>query len=95
MGIPVRSIVSDGDSFALDQPQPGARAALILLLAINLVNFIDRQALAAVEPEIRKELLPNDPDAMGKMGLLSTAFLVTFMISAPIFGWLAERWPRS
>ncbi|MDD3468402.1 MAG: MFS transporter [Thermoguttaceae bacterium] len=27
----------------------------------------------------------------GKMGLLSTAFLVTYMLSSPIFGWLAER----
>ena len=27
---------------------PGARAALVLLLAINLFNYIDRQVLAAV-----------------------------------------------
>ncbi|MDO4558345.1 MAG: MFS transporter [Planctomycetia bacterium] len=27
----------------------------------------------------------------GKMGLLSTAFLVTYMLSSPLFGWLAER----
>ena len=30
----------------------------------------------------------------GKMGLLSTAFLVTYMLSSPIFGWLAERGRR-
>src|SRR5437763_1750354 len=46
------------DPYAAPQtPLPGARAALILLLAINLFNYIDRQVLAAVEPEIRKELL--------------------------------------
>ena len=39
--------------------------ALGLLLAINLFNYIDRQVLAAVEPEIRQSLLAgasaNDP----------------------------------
>ena len=34
-------------------PPPGARIALLLLLGINLFNYIDRQVLAAVEPEIR------------------------------------------
>jgi MFS family permease len=78
-----------------DQPLPGARTALVLLLAINLFNFIDRQVLAAVEPEIRTALLAHDdPDAKFKMGLLSTAFLVAFMVFAPLFGWLALTWPR-
>lgn len=36
-------------------PIPGARTALILLLSINLFNYIDRQVLAAVVPEIRHE----------------------------------------
>ena len=31
----------------------GARSALFLLLAINLFNYIDRQILAALEPDIR------------------------------------------
>jgi len=35
---------------------PGARAALILLLTINLFNYIDRQVLAAVVEDIEKEL---------------------------------------
>jgi MFS family permease len=111
-------------------PLPGARAALILLLAINLFNYIDRQVLAAVEPEIRKELLlskglpalgasivgllgsplgegpllaasavvaertESDKGARFWMGLLSTAFLVTYMLTAPLFGWLADRTSR-
>lgn len=76
---------------------PGARTALSLLLAINLFNYIDRQVLAAVEPEIRKELLENVGDentAKFWMGLLSTAFLITYMVIAPLFGWLADRWSR-
>jgi MFS family permease len=73
-----------------------ANAALFLLLAINLFNYIDRQVLAAVEPEIRKELLEGvaDDQAKFRMGLLSTAFLISYMLLAPVFGWLADRWSR-
>lgn len=75
----------------------GPFIALALLLAINLFNYIDRQVLAAVEPEIQQELFPN-PDAnvsaKTRMGLLSTAFLVTYMLAAPIFGVLAHRVSR-
>lgn len=73
---------------------PGARTALILLLSINLFNYIDRQVLAAVEPNIREEYLAGDPDAMTKTGFLSTAFLLSYMVLAPLFGWLGDRFSR-
>jgi MFS family permease len=77
------------------QALPGARTALALLLAINLFNYIDRQVLAAVEPEIRQELFPDDIDR-GKdwTGWLSTAFLVSYMVLSPVFGFLADRTSR-
>jgi MFS family permease len=76
-------------------PLPGAHAALTLLLLINLFNYIDRQVLAAVEPEISQTLFsPNDSDSGFWMGLLSTAFLITYMVIAPLFGWLADRTSR-
>ena len=75
--------------------QRGAYTALALLLGINLFNYIDRQVLAALEPEIRKTFFaPNDPNAMTSTGLLGDAFLVTYMISAPLLGWLADRFSR-
>jgi len=74
---------------------PGGRTALWLLLAINLFNYIDRQVLASVEPEIRAHFFrTDDPNAHALTGLLGTAFLVSYMISAPIFGWLADRMSR-
>ncbi|HEX3816990.1 MAG TPA: MFS transporter [Chthoniobacterales bacterium] len=73
----------------------GAYGALALLLGINLFNYIDRQVLAAVEPEIRATFFaPNDPNAMTSTGLLGDAFLVTYMISAPLLGWLSDRFSR-
>ncbi|HEY1769706.1 MAG TPA: MFS transporter [Chthoniobacterales bacterium] len=75
--------------------QPGAYAALALLLGINLFNYIDRQVLAAVEPDIRAAFFaPNDPNAMASTGLLGDAFLVTYMIAAPLLGWLSDRFSR-
>ncbi len=73
----------------------GAKIALGLLLTINLFNYIDRQVLAAVEPEIRSSFFaPGDVNAMTKTGLLGTAFLVTYMLSAPVLGFLADRMSR-
>src|SRR5438309_11670002 len=42
-----------------------AIASLLLLLAINLFNYVDRQVLSAVEPEIRREVLHEAAAAAG------------------------------
>ena len=60
-------------------PLPGARAALVLLLAINLFNYVDRQVLAAVESLIQHDLGVTK----GMMGWTATAFLVSYMILSP------------
>jgi MFS family permease len=74
---------------------PGARTALALLLGINLFNYIDRFVLAAVEPNIRAAFFaPGDPNAMWWTGTLAPAFLVTYMLSAPVLGFLADRFSR-
>jgi MFS transporter, Spinster family, sphingosine-1-phosphate transporter len=76
-------------------PMSGARSALFLLLAINLFNYIDRQILAALEPDIRATFFAaDDVHAMTKTGLLGDAFFVTYMVSAPILGLLADRISR-
>jgi len=75
-------------------PKNQARRALALLLVINLFCYLDRYILAAVIPEIKKEFLAGDPDANGHAGLLTTAFIFSYMLTAPIFGWLADRYSR-
>src|SRR5256885_16638487 len=73
----------------------GARTALILLLGINIFNYVDRQILAAVEPSIRATFfLPGDKNALAISGVLGSAFLVTYMLFAPALGWLADRFSR-
>lgn len=69
--------------------------ALALLLAINLFNYIDRSVLAAVEPKVAETFFgANDAHAMAKTGSLATAFLLSYMLLAPVFGWLADRFSR-
>ena len=76
-----------------EAPARGANWSLALLLAINLFNYVDRQVLSAVESKIEV-----DPRFHGvtqaKMGLAATAFLISYMVIAPIFGWLADRMSR-
>jgi len=78
--------------------RPGAPAALWLLLGINLFNYIDRQVLSAVLPKLALDatlFAPNDPNLQAKLGLLTTAFMVSYMLLAPVFGWLGDtrsRW---
>src|SRR5438093_10699314 len=77
-------------------PLSGARTALFLLLAITLFNYLDRQILAALEPDIRASFFASSAvNAMTKTGLLGDALFVTYMISAPILGLLADRFSRS
>lgn len=73
----------------------GAWGAVALLLALNLLSYIDRYILAAVEPQIRQTFFAvDDPNALAKTGGLATAFLVSYMVAAPLFGWLADRFSR-
>ncbi|MBI1832614.1 MAG: MFS transporter [Planctomycetes bacterium] len=102
------STPADANTSAAVSPKVSATLALTLLVLINLFNYIDRQVLAAVEPEIRKELLPDDSGAEPKdganqeesedakfwMGWLATAFLLSYMLIAPLFGILADRISR-
>jgi MFS family permease len=81
---------------ASDSPlKAGARNALCLLVGINLFNYIDRFVLAAVEPNIRATFFAaGDPNAMAKTGTLAPAFLITYMLAAPVLGFLADRVSR-
>src|SRR6478609_5283002 len=77
------------------EAKSGAWMAMGLLLAINMFNYIDRQVLAAVEPWIRATFFSaTDVNAMAISGTLGSAFLVTYMLTAPILGWLSDRFSR-
>jgi MFS transporter, Spinster family, sphingosine-1-phosphate transporter len=66
------------------------RTALALLTALNLLNYIDRSVLNAVQPLVQSEFHVND----AQIGRLTTVFLIFYTISAPIMGPLADRYSR-
>lgn len=68
-----------------------ARYALALLLAVNLLNYVDRQALYAVFPLIKADLNLSDT----ALGFLGSAFMLTYMLAAPLFGRLGDRSNRA
>ncbi|HBA89017.1 MAG TPA: MFS transporter [Geobacter sp.] len=69
---------------------PYRRYALALLLAVNLLNYIDRQVLFAVFPLIKIDLSLSDT----ALGFLGSAFMLSYLLLAPLFGWLGDRWSR-
>ncbi|MFO0803609.1 MAG: MFS transporter [Gemmataceae bacterium] len=76
---------------------PGAGKALALLLAINLFNYIDRQILSATLPKIDLDagiFETEDPNRSFKLGLLTTGFLVSYMLLSPVFAWLGDKMSR-
>ncbi len=72
------------------RPANYGRYALALLLAVNLLNYIDRQVLYAVFPLVKADLRLSDT----ALGLLGSAFMLCYMISAPLLGWLGDRMSR-
>ncbi len=66
------------------------RLALALLAALNFVNYIDRSVLFAVQPLVKQEFHATD----ASLGFLTTAFFAGYMFTAPIFGFLADRYSR-
>jgi MFS family permease len=70
--------------------RPHALLGLALLTGLNLVNYLDRYVLASVVPPIKAELSLSD----GEIGWLSSAFMIGYFATAPLFGYLGDRWPR-
>src|SRR5438309_7148901 len=80
------------DIFARPVPQTDLqpRTALILLTALNLLNYVDRNVLFAVQPLVQDEFHISKT----QVGYLTSAFLLFYMIAAPFVGPLADRYSR-
>jgi len=72
------------------QPKLYPRTVLGLLTALNFLNYIDRYVLFGVQPLVQREFHRSD----AQMGFLTTAFFIVYMLSAPLIGPIADRYPR-
>jgi MFS family permease len=70
---------------------PGALYALIVLFAINLMNFFDRQVIGGVGEAIRREWGLSDT----MLGALGTSFTLLYAVVGVPLGRLADRVVRT
>jgi MFS transporter, Spinster family, sphingosine-1-phosphate transporter len=68
----------------------GATVALVLLTALNFVNYIDRYILPGVQEQVKGEFHVTD----AQIGSITFWFFLTYMCAAPATGWLGDRFPR-
>jgi len=61
-----------------------------VLVYVNLINYMDRLTIAGILDDIKTDFNANN----AQMGLLQTAFIASFMIFAPLFGYLGDRYSR-
>src|SRR5271169_3750043 len=66
------------------------RTALIVLTALNLLNYADRHVLFAVQPLVQDEFHLSKT----QIGYLTSAFLGCYIVAAPFVGPLADRYSR-
>ena len=69
--------------------------ALITLSLLNLLNYVDRYVVSSLVPFLEKSI---DQGGLAlthaQSGWLYSAFIVVYMIAAPAFGLIADRFPR-
>ncbi len=69
--------------------------ALVLLSLLNLLNYVDRYVVSSLVPFLEKSL---EQGGLGlthtQSGWLYSAFIVVYMLAAPVFGLIADRLPR-
>src|SRR5437764_3846688 len=69
---------------------PGAVYALVVLFAINLMNFFDRQIIGGVGEGIRREWALSDT----ALGLLGTVFTLLYAVVGLPLGRMSDRKER-
>lgn len=70
-------------------------AIIVLLTALNLLNYIDRMIVAAVLLKIRAPIEEGGLDLTNfQSGLLATAFLLGYFLTSPLFGARADKGTR-
>lgn len=87
-------IVKEPPSVSAESPSQITRAAaywsLFVLVAINILNFYDRQVAGAVIEPVRKEFSLSDT----QLGMINTAFTVLYGLVGLPLGLLADRVSR-
>jgi len=63
---------------------------LAILTFVNLINYMDRYTIAGILKEVQDYYKIEDAQA----GAIQTVFVASFMVFAPVFGFLGDRYNR-
>ncbi|RMX51694.1 hypothetical protein pdam_00008114 [Pocillopora damicornis] len=69
-----------------------AYLTVVVLFIINLLNYMDRQTVAGLLDGIQSYFDIQDNNSAA--GLLQTVFICSYMVLAPVFGYLGDRYRR-
>ncbi|KAH8416169.1 hypothetical protein KR222_009729 [Zaprionus bogoriensis] len=95
-------VASDSDSMerlrGVDESRPSQEATpgrrewftVAVLCFVNLINYMDRFTIAGVLKSVQEDFTIDDDRA----GLLQTVFVISYMVFAPVFGFLGDRYSR-
>jgi MFS family permease len=80
-----------GPAMGSAPPPRWAMTTFLVLFAMNLLDYLDRNVLMAIQPQVKGELkITNE-----QWGLLTSIFLVSYSVISPIMGWLGDRFRRT
>jgi MFS transporter, Spinster family, sphingosine-1-phosphate transporter len=72
-------------------PPRWAMTTFVALFAMNMLDYLDRNLLMSMEPQIKGDLgITNF-----QWGLLTSIFLISYSLFGPIMGWLGDRSRRT
>uniref|UniRef100_A0A0N5A1L1 MFS domain-containing protein n=1 Tax=Parastrongyloides trichosuri TaxID=131310 RepID=A0A0N5A1L1_PARTI len=66
------------------------KVTLLILLIVNLLNYMDRYTISGVLSQLKTFYTIDD----SSLGLLQTSFIVFYMLCAPLCGYLGDRYNR-
>jgi MFS family permease len=71
-------------------PSRVAWITLAILSGLNMLNYLDRYVMSGVLTPLQKDLHLGDAEG----GWVASAFMLGYFLSAPVFGYLGDRYPR-
>src|SRR3954447_11766889 len=85
-------MIDAGDEVGAGKAPPRwAMTTFVILFAMNLLDYLDRNVLMSIQPQVKDELrITNE-----QWGLLTSIFLVSYSVVSPVMGWLGDRYRRT
>ena len=82
---------SKASGSASTAPPRWAMTTFVVLFAMNLLDYLDRNVLMSIAPQVKGEMGLSNL----QWGMLTSIFLVSYSIFSPVMGWMGDRYRRT